>query len=247
MEENNNQVVNPTATPVMESNTASPKKGGKAIMILIVIIALCCIITGGVAGAVYYLGDQVAEDISNDLESTLNDLESDLTNELDSMEDDTPGETGDLFVDAGEEKYSNTDYSFSMIVPDSWEVTSFLNEVEIISDIDGGQINFQALEDPTFVLLEELDQDFCDSFGEGFREGLGDIESADQFQFELFTLNGNTGCRADGEIVPGVFQRHYIFFNDDTDYIYSLFYTTGDQAVEEPELAGVMDTFDFTE
>lgn len=229
----------PTAMPIEQSKSG----GKKSIFILLFVLLFCCIVTVVVGVVVASVGgDKIQEFFDNVQESIDDNTTPTKTPDEDT---DAPTATPEETSDTTTNSYTNEEYKFTLDVPSTWNVSETGNEVVINSPLGSGQINFQALDDPTFVLLDEIDTDFCTSFGEGFREGLGDIESVEQFQFQLFTLNGNSGCKASGEIVPGVFQSHYVFFNDETDYIYSIFYTTAERAVEEDDMQDIMDSFNF--
>ncbi|MFQ5493223.1 MAG: hypothetical protein ACE5DX_03630 [Candidatus Dojkabacteria bacterium] len=139
--------------------------------------------------------------------------------------------------------YTHQSLNFQLSVPNDWETEERGSSVEFIPASGSGSINFEAFDDPSFYVVDQIDREFCDTFGEGFRSGLGvDSTIADQFTFELFTLNGNTGCRAEGSLFEGINQRYYVFFSNEDSQVYSIFFTSTSKS-EESELATVMDTF----
>lgn len=143
--------------------------------------------------------------------------------------------------------FESSDLGYSIILPNDWESTETDTAGEFTSPDGDVSINFEAFEDPAFTLISDIDQDFCDSFGEGFRSGLQlDEDEDDKFQFTVFKLNGNIGCQSEGSIFEGITQRYYVFFNSSNDKVYSIFYTAADDGSSAADDAGeVMNTFKF--
>ena len=125
--------------------------------------------------------------------------------------------------------YENEKFGFSVITPKSWEITPVGNKVVFYGENDG-VVNFEAFVGEEFQSVNELDEQFCESFEKGFREGLSDTGLSEQFNFELFSQNGLTGCRAEGQIVQGYYQKYNVYFDSVDKQVYTLFYTIPDEA-----------------
>jgi hypothetical protein len=144
---------------------------------------------------------------------------------------------------SGEKEYVNSAFNFSLVIPSGWTDTSDATSVTITPDKGKGRLDFQVFERDEFKQLTRIDQPFCDDFSTGFQEGLNvDKKVAAQFSFKLFDLNGSRGCRAEGSVVDGVFQRDYVFFDNSNKKMYNIYYTeTGGD--EKAPLEKALDTF----
>lgn len=121
--------------------------------------------------------------------------------------------------------YYNEKYNFKMIVKRDWNVNEFGSKVEFNVGNDG-KIYFEAFEDSEFANISEIDDRFCQSFEEGFKEGLSGNELANSFDFKLFEQNELNGCTAEGEILEGFRQQYNVFYNPELKLVYSIFYTS---------------------
>lgn len=208
----------------------------KLLIVIVVLLLLCCILPF-CGGVILFFAAPAT------LQNLLDSAGLDYT--ITSTTNGNPTINTNRIVGSDEQDYKNTAFGFSIIIPKTWEVTENTDSVQITPNVGNGAINFEAFEDTSLQTLTTIDKDFCDSFGEGFRSGLGaEADVADQFQFELFTLNGNTGCRSEGSLFEGVFQRYYVFFNNNNKKIYSIFYTETGGDEKEP-LEKALDSFDF--
>ena len=141
--------------------------------------------------------------------------------------------------------YYNETYKFKMITKKNWNINEFGTKVEFNVD-DDGKIYFEAFNDSEFANIKVIDERFCDSFEEGFKEGLAGNDFADKFDFKLFTQNELNGCEAEGEIIEGFRQRYNVFYNPTDKLIYSIFYTSSNPESEEA-LAETLRTFRIAE
>lgn len=221
---------------VEPTQVATKKKSGYLI-ILIMALVVCCFMAF-ISLGIWTLSENVS--ISSVFESLQNNLGIDLRD--DSQPQLTP--TATTTTGENEESYTNPESGVSIIYPKNWTLNARGGDFTIQSDIDDGKIDFQVVTDPAFNFFEGVDQEFCDSFEQGFREGLGDIEAASQFDFQIFLLNGNEGCRAEGQLFEGIYQKYYVFFNTDSNLMYTIFYTSSD-LTETQALSTVMDTFSY--
>jgi hypothetical protein len=121
--------------------------------------------------------------------------------------------------------YFNEKYNFKMIIKKDWNINEFGTKVEFNVGSDG-KIYFEAFEDSEFANISEIDERFCQSFEEGFKEGLEGNELANNFDFKLFEQNGLNGCSAEGEILEGFRQKYNVFYNPELKLVYSIFYTS---------------------
>ena len=145
-------------------------------------------------------------------------------------------------VEENELEYVNELHSFSLVLDKNWNVNEFGTKLEI-NTTNKGKISFESFNDQEFSAITNIDQKFCDSFETGFREGLGNSEVSEQFDFALFKNKaGLEGCEAEGEIIAGFKQRYNIFYNQTTKEVYTLFYTSSDPATEQ-ELIDALDSF----
>jgi hypothetical protein len=145
-------------------------------------------------------------------------------------------------VEENELEYVNKVHNFSLVIDKEWNVNEFGTKLEI-NTTNKGKISFESFNDQEFSAITSIDQKFCDSFGTGFREGLGNSEVSEQFDFVLFkNAGGLEGCEAQGEIIAGFKQRYNIFYNQTTKEVYTLFYTSSDLATEQ-ELIDALDSF----
>lgn len=140
-------------------------------------------------------------------------------------------------------EYKNSEYGFKMIVKKDWNVNEFGTKVEF-KTLNNGQVTFEAFNDTEFASITEINERFCDSFESGFREGINDSETAQQFDFVLHEQNGLKGCAAEGEIL-GFKQKYNVYYNPYNSNVYTLFYTSSDPASEE-ELVEAMSSFVLT-
>jgi len=206
----------------------------KVVLIVGGLVLVCCLVTICVLLLLPALGVSLLDnlDFSGSSSVTVGDYEQINVNR-------EPG--------ADEKLFTSEELGYTLILPNDWEATETGSTAEFASGDGNIALNFEAFEDPAFSLLDEIDQDFCDSFGEGFRSGLQlDENEQDKFQFKLFSLNGNKGCQSEGSIFEGITQRYYVFFNNETDKVYSIFYTASDDGSDDAETAGeVMNTFKF--
>jgi len=147
---------------------------------------------------------------------------------------------------SGEQRYLHDSFNFCILIPETWTTADAEeNQVIITPDKGDGNIIFQAFERDEFKDLNEIDESFCNSFGEGFRSALNaDAQAVNQFQFAVFELNGNKGCKAEGSLFEGVTQRYYVFFNKTKKDIYAIFYTENG-GEETQQMQKSMDTFDI--
>jgi hypothetical protein len=127
--------------------------------------------------------------------------------------------------DEDEIDYLNEKYNYKMIVKRDWNINEFGTKVEFNVGNDG-KIYFEAFEDSEFANISEIDERFCQSFEEGFKEGLSGNELANNFNFQLFEQNGLNGCTAEGEILEGFRQKYNVFYNPELKLVYSIFYTS---------------------
>lgn len=141
--------------------------------------------------------------------------------------------------------YFNEEFDFKMIVNKDWNINEFGTKVEFNVGNDG-KIYFEAFEDSEFANISEIDERFCDSFEEGFKEGLSGNDFADNFDFKLFEQNNLNGCTAEGEILDGFRQKYNVFYNPELELVYSIFYTSAN-AEKEGELSEAMSTFRLAE
>lgn len=145
-------------------------------------------------------------------------------------------------VEENELEYINNPHNFSLVIDKKWNVNEFGTKLEI-NTTNKGKISFESFNDQEFSAITNIDQKFCDSFETGFREGLGNSEVSEQFDFVLFkNAVGLEGCKAEGEIVAGFKQRYNVFYNQTTKEVYTLFYTSSDPATEQ-ELIDALDSF----
>ncbi len=135
----------------------------------------------------------------------------------------TPGED--------EIDYFNEEYNFKMIVKKDWNINEFGTKVEFKIGSEG-IIYFEAFEDSEFANISEIDERFCDSFEEGFREGLSGSEDADNFDFQLFQQGELNGCTAEGQIAE-LRQMYNVFYNPELKLVYSLFYSSANPENEQ--------------
>lgn len=158
-------------------------------------------------------------------------------------EDMTPTES-EAFSELKENQleYVNSTYKFSLIVDKEWNINEFGTKLEI-NTTNNGKISFEAFNNQEFAAINSIDQKFCDSFETGFKEGLGNTEVSEQFDFVLFkNSSGLDGCTAEGEILSGFKQRYNIFYNSATKEVYSIFYTSTDLKTEQ-ELVDTIESF----
>jgi len=145
-------------------------------------------------------------------------------------------------VEEDELEYINDLHNFSLVLNKDWNVNEFGTKLEI-NTTNKGKISFESFDDQEFSAITNIDQKFCDSFETGFREGLGNSEVSEQFDFVLFkNAGGLEGCEAEGEVVAGFKQKYNIFYNQSTKEVYALFYTSSDPATEQ-ELIDALDSF----
>ncbi|KXK27400.1 MAG: hypothetical protein TR69_WS6001000276 [candidate division WS6 bacterium OLB20] len=205
----------------------------KVVLIVGGLLLVCCLLTLCVMFVLPAVGVSLLENLNFSSSSTV-----------------TVGDYEQINVSrdpaADETRYESDDLGYSLILPSDWDVTETSSSAAEFSDPEGSSsINFEAFEDPAFSLITDINQEFCDSFGEGFRSGLQlGADEQDKFQFELFSLNGNVGCRSEGSIFEGITQRYYVFFNDANSKVYSIFYTASDDGSDK-EAGEIMNTFSF--
>lgn len=147
-------------------------------------------------------------------------------------------------IDETEVEYISNDYGYSMVIKKEWDVNEVGNKVIFFAN-DDSVLNFEAFTGEEFSTIESVDDEFCDAFETGFKEGIEDSGVADQFEFKVFEQNGIFGCVAEGEIVAGYKQKYNVFFNPNSKEVYSLFYTVPGE-VDTTDLDMALASFSLT-
>lgn len=222
-------------TPATQS-TAPVKSGGskKTVIIILLILVICMVIAAVIGVGLYLVGkkaEKELDNISNEIEESIDVIEEEI---------DDPAPT----AAANEQVYTSSVMEFSIVLPKNWTVNETTDQVEI-TDENEDTITIQTFTDPAFDFLTEVDQAFCDSFGEGFSEGLKQY-TTETISFEVFTLNGNSGCKADANLnlIADISQKYYVLFNTANNKVYSMFYTTL-SSTDDTALVNAMESFDF--
>ncbi|KXK08687.1 MAG: hypothetical protein QY330_00510 [Candidatus Dojkabacteria bacterium] len=209
----------------------------KVVLLVVGLLLFCCLVSCCLIFSLPLLSPDLAKQLN--IETTF-----DSNFDLSEFGLGTNTNTNTTTPSNEEQKFTHATLGFSIIVPKTWQFEEDSTSAVFYSPEEDAFITFEAFSDGETTGRVDVNQTFCDEFGEGFRSGLpAETEGIGYFDFKSFNLNGNAGCRAEGEIF-GQSQKYYVFYNNSNSKYYSIFYTISSEA-DKAAVSKYMDTLSF--